>query len=85
MKQSSFFSINWRDILRGLVMAVLTPILTLITNSVDHGEFTLNWHLVWLSAIGGASAYLLKQLLTTPDKVQTFSDDLVGDRPDDRK
>ena len=68
MKQSKLFSINWRDVLRGLIMAILTPVLTLITNSVEHGELTLNWHLVYLSAVGGASAYILKNFLTPEDK-----------------
>jgi len=67
MKQSGFFSLGWRDILRGLAMAVLTPIATLITNSLEKGDFTLNWHLFWLSAVGGAVAYILKNLFTKPD------------------
>lgn len=78
MKQSGFLSLGLRDFFRGLVMAVLTPIATLITNSLDHGEFTLNWHLVWLSAVGGAVAYILKNLLTKPDSVKTFADDGPG-------
>jgi len=67
MKQSEYFSLNLRDFLRGLLMAVLTPAITLIVNSLEKGEFTLNWHLVLLSAVGGASAYLLKNLATRPD------------------
>ena len=53
-------------------MAILTPVLTLITNSVEHGEFTLNWHLVYLSAVGGAAAYILKNFLTPADKPQSI-------------
>jgi len=78
MKQSGFLSLGWRDFLRGLLMAVLTPALTFILNSIDHGEFTLNWHLVYLSAVGGAIAYLLKNLGTKPDKVQTFDEPIQG-------
>jgi hypothetical protein len=69
MKQSGFLSLGWRDFLRGLLMAVLTPIATLITNSLEKGELTLNWHLLWLSAVGGAVAYILKNLFTKPDVV----------------
>jgi len=67
MKQSGFFSLGWRDFTRGLVMAILTPIATLITNSLEKGDFTLNWHLFWLSAVGGAVAYIIKNLFTKPD------------------
>jgi len=85
MKQSGFLSLGWRDFLRGLLMAVLTPVLTFILNSIEHGELTLNWHLVYLSAVGGAVAYLLKNLGTKPDAIQKFSDEpIVGDRPKDR-
>lgn len=75
MKQSGFFTLGWRDLLRGLVMAILTPIATLITNSLEKGDFTLNWHLFWLSAVGGAVAYILKNLFTKPD---TLADDGPG-------
>ena len=71
MEQSKFLSLGWRDFLRGLLMAILTPALTFILNSIDHGEVTLNWHLVYLSAVGGAIAYLLKNLGTKPDSQNT--------------
>lgn len=74
MKQSGFLSLGWRDFLRGLLMAVLTPVLTFILNSIEHGEFTLNWHLVYLSAVGGALAYLVKNLGTKPDAKNEVAD-----------
>lgn len=89
MKQSNFLSLGWRDFFRGLAMAVLTPVVTLITNSVDNGELTFNWRLIVLSAIGGAGAYLLKNIFTKPDSVKTYAEGndnepIVGDRPNDR-
>lgn len=81
MKQSGLFSLGWRDFLRGLLMAVLTPVLTFILNSIEHGELTLNWHLVYLSAVGGAVAYLIKNLGTKPDTVKTFADEIGGSNP----
>lgn len=78
MKQSGFLTLGWRDFLRGLLMAILTPVLTFILNSIENGEFTLNWHLVYLSAVGGALAYLLKNLGTKPDKIQTFDAPIDG-------
>lgn len=78
MKQSGFLSLGWRDFLRGLLMSALTPVATFILNSIDHGEFTLNWHLVYLSAAGGAIAYLIKNLGTKPD---LQADDIAGGGP----
>lgn len=77
MKQSKFLSLNWRDFLRGLLMAILTPVFTTAYDSFSRGEFTLNWHLILLSAIGGAGAYLSKNLFTKADSAQK----IVGDRP----
>lgn len=74
MKQSNFLSLNWRDFLRGLLMAILTPAFTTAYDSFLRGEFTLNWHLIAISAIGGAGAYLSKQIFTKPD-VQKLVDE----------
>lgn len=78
MKQSNFLSLGWRDFLRGLVIAVLTPAVTIITDSLDRGEFNLNWRLIVLSSLGGFLAYLLKNLVTKPDSIK---DNAVADVP----
>lgn len=79
MKQSNFLSLGWRDFLRGLVIAVLTPAVTIITDSLDRGEFNLNWRLIVLSSVGGFLAYLLKNLVTKPDsdnaKIKYFAEE----------
>lgn len=80
MKQSNFLSLGWRDFLRGLVIAVLTPAVTIITDSLDRGEFNLNWRLIVLSSVGGFLAYLLKNLVTKPDSIK---DNAVADAPID--
>lgn len=68
MKQSDFLKLNWRDFLKGLVIAILTPVFTTAYDSFLRGEFTLNWHLILVSAIGGAGAYLSKNLFTSAEK-----------------
>lgn len=78
MKQSNFLSLGWRDFLRGLVIAILTPAVTIITDSLDRGEFNLNWRLIVLSSVGGFLAYLLKNLVTKPDSI---NDNAVADVP----
>jgi hypothetical protein len=61
-------SLNWGDVIKGLVMAVLTPVLVVIQQSIEKGELTFNWHLIALSAVGGGVAYLLKNFFTTSIK-----------------
>lgn len=83
MKQSGFLSLGARDILRGLAMAVLTPVVAIITDSIERGELNFNWRLIAISAIGGGFAYLAKNFFTPKDSVQSKGD-IVGDRPKDR-
>lgn len=61
-------SLQWRDILRGLVMAVLTPSLWIIQQSLDKGEFVFNWKQIAMAAVAGGLAYLVKNILE-PNKV----------------
>lgn len=81
MKQSNFLSLNWRDFLRGLAMAILTPAVLIIQQSLEAGNFVFNWKSIGMAAIAGGVAYLVKNLLTTPDAAKK---DIIGDRPGDR-
>ncbi len=67
MKTSNFLSLNWLDLGKGLIMAILTPVFTTLYTSFEAGIFTLNWHLILVSAIGGAMAYLGKNFFTNKD------------------
>jgi uncharacterized membrane protein len=61
-------SLKWRDIFRGLIMAVLTPVLVIVQQSLDKGEITFNWKFIAISAIAGGVGYLIKNILE-PAKV----------------
>ena len=65
---SKQFSLKWRDILRGLIMAVLTPAIVIAQQSIESGVFVFNWKQIAMAAIGGGLAYILKNFLE-PDKV----------------
>jgi hypothetical protein len=66
MNKSNFLSLNWLDIAKGLVMAVLTPIVTVIGQSIEAGNFTYDWKTIGLSAAAGGFAYLVKNFFTKP-------------------
>lgn len=66
MKTSKLFSLNWQDFAKGLLMAVLTPVVVIIQQSIENGTFTFDWKVIALSAIGGGLAYLTKNFFTTP-------------------
>jgi len=83
MKQSNFLSLNWRDLFKGFLMAVLTPVFTTLYTSFEASVFTLNWHIIGVSALGGAMAYLSKNFFTKPstDSPKLFAEDLGGSNP----
>ena len=64
MNQSSFLSLNWKDILKGLLMAILTPAVLIVEQSLQAGSITFNWKQIGLAAIAGGLAYLVKNFFT---------------------
>ena len=86
MKQSNFFSLNWRDALRGLLVAVIAVVFEwLQTTFIPELNISPELKLMAITAL----AYLSKNFFTKPDsKIQTLLEDeeepIVGDRPIDR-
>lgn len=70
MKDSKLFHLGVKDILRGLLIAVLTPVLVVVQMSLDKGELNIDPKAVAMAAIGGLVAYLIKNFLT-PSKEET--------------
>lgn len=63
---SKFLSLNWQDFGKGMLMAVLTPVLVIIQQSIEQGSWIFDWKIIGLSAIGGGLAYLIKNFFTKP-------------------
>lgn len=61
---SSQFSVQWIDILKGLAVAVLTPVFSIMMVSLDEGKLTFDWKIIGTVAISSAMAYILKNFLT---------------------
>jgi len=61
---STQFTINVSDIWKGLIVAVITPIATIIISSLNAGTLTFDWPAIWKTAVAAALAYLLKNFLT---------------------
>jgi len=74
MKTSNFLSLDFKDILKGLLMSVLTPVIVIIQQSIESGVFTLDWKSIGLAAIGGGVAYLVKNFFTQPKEIKSLSD-----------
>lgn len=70
MKTSKFLSLNLADILKGLVIAILTPAIVIVQQSLEAGVLTFEWKSILTASIGGGLAYLLKNFLTPQKEVK---------------
>ena len=65
---SAFGSINWRDALHGLYVAVLGAILSPLLQWLDALQsgkiLVLDWKQIGITALGAGIAYLVKRFLT---------------------
>lgn len=61
---SKQFSLNISDIWKGLIIAVVTPIITIIADSINAGSLEFNWKSIGLTALAAGLAYLLKNFFT---------------------
>lgn len=68
---STQFSINWKDFSRGLLMAVLTPVVFIIASSVNAGTLVFDWHQILISALSGGLAYVIKNFFQPSSIVVT--------------
>ncbi len=57
---SKFMSLLPRDFIRGLVMAALAPVFTIIGQSISAGNITFDWTAIWHTAAAAGLAYLAK-------------------------
>lgn len=67
MKTNGLFSINFKDIAKGLIMAVITALMTGVYTSIQSGTFppdAAGLKTMGLSALAAAIAYLLKNFMT---------------------
>lgn len=79
MNNSNFLSLNWADLAKGFLMAVLTPVFVIVQQSLELGELTFNWKSIALSAVAGGVAYLVKNFFTPSTLTVNATDDSLED------
>jgi len=62
--KSPFLTLNSRDFIKGLFVAVLTAIVTFMYTSLQNGSLTFDWKAIGMAALSSALAYIMKNLLT---------------------
>ena len=61
---STFLNLNNKDFIKGLIVAVLSAVITIIYNTVQAGSLTFDWKAIGLTALSSAIAYIMKNLFT---------------------
>ena len=70
MKDSKFLSLGLKDFLKGLIMAILTPVFVIAQQSIEAGVFTFDLKVIGIAAAAGAMAYITKNFFTAKPKAE---------------
>ncbi len=65
------FTLKIRDFLKGLVVAVLAAIVSVVSTSIQTGTFNINWKQLGIVAGSAALAYITKNFFTDDVKAAT--------------
>ena len=61
---SPYLSLNSRDFVKGLIVAIITAVITMLYTSIQAGDFVLDWKAIGMTALSSGLAYIMKNLLT---------------------
>lgn len=61
---SPFLTLNTTDFLKGLLMAVLSSVITVVYQTVEAGSLVFDWTAIGTMALTTALAYIMKNLFT---------------------
>lgn len=64
MQSSSLFKLNVWDLVKGLLVAVLTTVLVIAKDTLSAGSLNFDWSAITQAGLLSAVAYLLKNLFT---------------------
>lgn len=65
--KSNFLKIGSKDFAKGLILAVITAVITVVYNTIQAGTLVFDWHQIDIAALSSAIAYITKNLLTNSD------------------
>jgi hypothetical protein len=61
---SSFLTLNTRDFVKGLFIAVITAVITVVYTTIQTGTLSFDWKVISTTALSAALAYIMKNLFT---------------------
>ena len=66
---SEQYTIGWKDGLRSLLIAVVTPVIDVIIQSLNEGSLTFDWKRIAVTGLSAGLAYLAKNYFTPSEIV----------------
>ncbi len=69
METSKQFSLDYRDLLKGLIVAVAGAVVAVVTASINAGDFNITFTAIWHGALIGGLGYLSKNFFTPSSTV----------------
>lgn len=71
VKTSKQFTLSLNDFWKGLIVAILSPIVPILMESLNAHTWVFDWNVIGTTALSAAVAYLLKNFLSTSTTVIT--------------
>ena len=65
--KSGFGKLNVQDFFRGLIIAVLTALVTFLYTTMESGELVFNWKQIATTSLTAALAYIIKNYLSNSE------------------
>mgnify|MGYP003342591999 CR=1 FL=1 len=62
--KSSFLTLNGKDFFKGLFVAVITAVITIMYSTIEAGSLVFDWKAIGTSALTAGLAYIMKNLVT---------------------
>lgn len=62
-------SLNWKDAGKGLIVAVISPVFTVMLQSLNAGTLTFDWKAIGIVALSACLAYLSKNFFSPSQTV----------------
>jgi hypothetical protein len=62
--QSTLFTLNTTDFIKGLLMAVLSSVITVVYQTIEAGSLVFDWKAIGTIALTSGLAYIMKNLFT---------------------
>lgn len=61
---STFLTLNTKDFIKGLLVAVLSAVVTILYNTIQSGSLAFDWKQIGVVALTSALAYIMKNLFS---------------------